>query len=202
MILGVFVAPTHDFPNTICKECTLERNWGSRLRDPDFSFPSVFSLFLFSSVTHQKNGSRGNCSEIKLKSKHREKRDDFTLRSPSSLVMLHASCSQNFPWWHCLSISREENHRGQGGLHAVVRHDCMSFLMPAQDFYVEPPGTTCPENKWSHNWFKKAERVNLWNIRLVATSVLKFSTLSLLSTVKSCYLLPPTYHQADGRHSA
>lgn len=54
MILGVFGAPTHHFPITSCKECTLERNWGSRPRDPDFSFPSVFSLFLLSSVTHQK----------------------------------------------------------------------------------------------------------------------------------------------------
>lgn len=162
----------------------------------------MFSLFLFSSVTHQKNGSRGNCSEIKLKSKHREKRDDFTLRRPSSLVMLQTSCSQNSPWWHCLSICSEENHRGQGGLHALVREACVSLLMPAPDLYMEPPGTKCPEEKWSHNWLKKAERVNLCNIRLVATSVLNFSTISLLSTVKSCYLLPPTYHQADGRHSA
>lgn len=67
---------------------------------------------------------------------------------------------------------------------------------------MEPAGTKCPEDKWSHNSFKKAERVNLCNIRLVAASVLNLTTISLLSTVKSCYLLPPTYHQADGRHSA
>lgn len=154
-------------------------------------------------MTHQKNGSRGNCSEIKLKSKHREKRDDFTLWSLSSLVMLHTSCSQNSPWWHCPSISSEEHHRGQGGLHALLREASVSLLMPAQDFYMEPAGTKYPEDKWSHNSLKKkAERVNLCNIRLVATSVLNLTTISPLSTVKSCYLLPPTFHQADGRHSA
>lgn len=139
---------------------------------------------------------------LSWKANTEEKRDDFTVRSPSSLVMLHTSCSQNSPQWHCPSIFREENHRGQGGRHALLGEASMSLLMPAQDFYMEPPGTKCPEDKWSHNSFKKAERVNLWNIRLVAIPVLNFTTISLLSTVKSCYLLPPTYHQADGRHSA
>lgn len=61
-------------------------------------------------------------------------------------------CSQNSPWWHCPSILGEENHR-VGSMHwsenPLWVHQC-------QDFYMEPPGTKCPEDKWPHNSFKKS----------------------------------------------
>lgn len=201
MILGVFVAPTHHFPIAICKECTLERNWGSRLQDPDFSFPSVFSLFLLSSVTHQKNGSGGNCSEIKLKSKQRKKGWLHTPGSEQSGDAAH----QLLPKFTLLALPPHPQRgtpQGTGWAACSAYRGLCEAPNATQGFYMEPPGTKCPQDKWSHNWLKKAGRVNLWNIRLVATSVLNFTTISLLSTVKSCYLLPPTSHQADGRHSA